>query len=126
MKFRVRSPLTTSPYIGFNWLGKGRTHFAFPLETTKTIIYVYLLSIATEIFGNCRSRNTNDARKNWNIHNTRLMSITGLRINNMNTQLVFLACNIQSIILKRINLPSFVQYIPPRLMKLWNAIPANN
>ena len=66
--------------------GEVRIHFAFSLETTNTIMHVYLLSIETEIFGNTRSRNTTDVNKYWNIHNIRLMTITGLGIKYINIQ----------------------------------------
>ena len=74
----------TSELLGCE--GETSFHFRFLLETTNMTTHVYLLSIETEIFENSRSRNTKDVRKDWNIHNTKLMTIAGLRINNINTQ----------------------------------------
>lgn len=66
------------------WLGGGAGGVVtdpgcfLALKQTNTIIYVYLLSMETDIFGNSLSRNTTDARNNWNSHTNRLMTNIGL------------------------------------------------
>lgn len=67
---------------GSRW-GCNRSRLLSRFKATNTIIYVYLLSMETDIFGNSLSRNTTDARNDCNSHTNRLMTNIGLGINNI-------------------------------------------
>ena len=58
-------------------------HFPLSLEImTNTISFVYLLLMETELFGNSRSLNTTDIRRNWHIDKNAAKPAAGLGIRN--------------------------------------------